>query len=526
VNLYGNPILNPKTDQPTAADLDALTVAVVGGLHDHARCNIGFGTADAESCATFKSESGENPTECNRLFSDTLYVTAFADNTAEEIGSIDSLESGLTIDWTTVSGDGRGFGFLLLGNAAGIESTLAQTLEDVSASATASLELSGTAEPTLEHLGSTSVGELAIEGGVTPTLDDAALDASGVGPGAPITGSSTQTLGDLASTAIGELDVVGSTSTTLEAATLQASGEVALTGSTTGALDPITLEASGTSSEVATGSTDQTLDALTSVGAGELAISGSSGQTLAPLASVAVATLALIGNVAATLEAVTLGGGDALGLFELLKVRIGDWLGADTNRLPEQARGDALNLIQRQVLCNHDLRYGEVNDTLTLQAGVPTYALPTEWRWVLSLGYTNPSTGSRIDLIRLSKEAFDIRYPDPTDTGPPRHYAIWETVLYIGPTPDQNLTLNRNWYRYLPDLENGAPNNTNAFVEQAWDVLFFGALAHISRYMLEDSRAPMWEEKFMELEADLAGEHEREKRPGRVPIPQLTEGSP
>jgi hypothetical protein len=24
VNLYGNPILNPKTDQPTAADLDAL----------------------------------------------------------------------------------------------------------------------------------------------------------------------------------------------------------------------------------------------------------------------------------------------------------------------------------------------------------------------------------------------------------------------------------------------------------------------------------------------------------------------
>jgi hypothetical protein len=188
---------------------------------------------------------------------------------------------------------------------------------------------------------------------------------------------------------------------------------------------------------------------------------------------------------------------------------------------PLRINQQSLNLIQRQVLGNHDLRYGEVNDTLALQDGVPTYALPDDWRWVLSLGYTNPSTQSRIDLIRLSKEAFDIRYPDPTDTGPPRHYAIWETVLYIGPTPDQNLTLNRNWYRYLPDLENGAPNNTNAFVEQASDVLFFGALAHVSRYVLEDPRAPMWEAKFLELEADLAGEHEREKSSGRVPPPSL-----
>ena len=204
--------------------------------------------------------------------------------------------------------------------------------------------------------------------------------------------------------------------------------------------------------------------------------------------------------------------------FETLKTKILDWLGVDVQRLPEQARGDAINLIQRQVMRNHDLRYGERSDTLALSVNDATYALDTDWRNPLSLWYINPSTGSRIDLVRLSKDEFDIRFPDPSDTGTPSNYAVWGTTLYVGPTPNVGITLNRNWYGYLPDLQNGAPDNTNAFVEQAWDVLFFGALEHTSRYLLEDPRAPMWAERFKELEADLAGEHQREKSSGRVPV--------
>lgn len=203
--------------------------------------------------------------------------------------------------------------------------------------------------------------------------------------------------------------------------------------------------------------------------------------------------------------------------YETLKSKLGDWVAADIKRLPELVRGDCINFAMREAMRNHDLRFGEISDTIALAAADREYDIPPEWRNPLSLWYVNPATDSKIDLIRLSKDEFDARYPDPTTTGTPRHYAAWGLVLYIGPTPGEALTLNRNYYRFLPDLENGAPDNTNAFVVQAWDVLFFGALARASAYILEDPRAPMWEGQFMKLASQLANEHQREKSSGRVP---------
>lgn len=203
--------------------------------------------------------------------------------------------------------------------------------------------------------------------------------------------------------------------------------------------------------------------------------------------------------------------------FETLKTRIGDWLGVDTVRLPDAVRGDFLNLIQRRVMRSHDLRFGETTDTLAVAAQDGEYPLPTGWRSPISLWYLNPSTDSRIDLVRLSKDQFDALHPDPAVTGTPANYAVWGDVLYLGPTPEQSFSLNRNYYRLLPDLADGSPDNTNDFVTEAWDVLLFGALEYASKYLLEDQRAPMWEARFTELESDLASEHQREKSTGRIP---------
>lgn len=202
--------------------------------------------------------------------------------------------------------------------------------------------------------------------------------------------------------------------------------------------------------------------------------------------------------------------------FESLKSKIGDWLGVDTTRLPDSVRGNCINLIQRRVMRNHDLRFGEVFDTLAVASGDHDYTLPTGWRSPLNLWYINPTTSSRVDLTRIPKDRFDATYSDPSDMGTPAHYTIWGSTLYLGPTPDQSFTLNRNWYTYLADLADGSPNNTNEFVVQAWDVLLFGALEEASKYLLEDSRAAVWGTRFAELEADLAGEHQREKSVGRI----------
>lgn len=203
--------------------------------------------------------------------------------------------------------------------------------------------------------------------------------------------------------------------------------------------------------------------------------------------------------------------------FETLKALMGDWLGVDSVRFPDAARGACLNFIQRRVIRNHDLRFAEITDTLAVTAGIYTYVLPAGWRSPLHIWYINPSTEARIDLVRQAKDDFDARHSDPSILGTSTTYTIWGQTFYIGATPEASFTLNRNYYAFLPNLVDGAPNNTNPFVEEAPDVLFFGALGHASKYLLEDPRAPMWEAQFAELEADLAGEHQREKSSGRIP---------
>lgn len=202
--------------------------------------------------------------------------------------------------------------------------------------------------------------------------------------------------------------------------------------------------------------------------------------------------------------------------FETLKTKLRDWLGMDTERLPDAVCGDCLNLVQRRIMRFHDLRFGETTDTFTATAGVPSYALPANYRSPLDFSYTHPATGSRAVLRRRQKDQFDALHPDSTKTGRPANYAIWGDQLYLGPTPDSNLTVTRNYYAYLDDLSDGAPSNTNDLVTAAWDVLFFGALEEATKYGIEDARVPMWAERFRELETDLVREHQREKSVGRI----------
>ena len=203
--------------------------------------------------------------------------------------------------------------------------------------------------------------------------------------------------------------------------------------------------------------------------------------------------------------------------YESLKTKMSDWLGVDTTRLPDAVRGDCINLIQRRVLRQHDLRFGEISSTLAISANDRDYALPTGWRSPLSLWYISPTTAARVALTWRQKDEFDAEHSDPTAGGSPVHYTVWGSLLYVGPTPDISFTLNLNYYRFLPDLVDGSPNNTNAFVEQAWDVLFFGALEEASKYTLEDPRAAIWGGRYYELLSNLVGEHQRSRSAGRVP---------
>lgn len=202
--------------------------------------------------------------------------------------------------------------------------------------------------------------------------------------------------------------------------------------------------------------------------------------------------------------------------FETMKTRLGDWMQVDTTRLPDAVRGYVINQVQKRIQRKHDLRFGEIVDTLAVTANDRDYDLPDLWRTPLSLWYINPETDARVDVGRLPKDLFDARYADTTETGTVANYTVWGNVLFLGPTPEVSFTLNRNYYAFLADLADGSPNNTNEFIRKADDVLFFGSLEWITKYLIEDARAPTWAAISQELETDLVSEHQREKSAGRA----------
>lgn len=201
--------------------------------------------------------------------------------------------------------------------------------------------------------------------------------------------------------------------------------------------------------------------------------------------------------------------------FEEMKTELGTWLDADTTRLPDATRGLIINICQRELLRTNDLRFGEVTSSIVTVNGTRNYALPTGWSRAYSIWYNNIG---KCDLSRKTKEEFDILYPVSTEKGEPIHYTVWGGNIYLGPTPNAVFTINHNYYRVLPDLVDGSPNNTNDFVANAWEALLFRALWYATKFLIEDAREATWHSMAQLFENKLIIEHARARTSGRRPV--------
>lgn len=200
--------------------------------------------------------------------------------------------------------------------------------------------------------------------------------------------------------------------------------------------------------------------------------------------------------------------------FSDLKTRLADWMGAaNAVRFPQTVRGDLINIALRELCRLYDTRYNETSDTLATVAGTASYTLPATWSRPYELWYLHPTSGDRVVVDFLLKQEFTRNYPDPTDRDLPAHFTVWGTSLYLGPTPDRVLTINRDYYAILAELS--ADGDTNAFTTNAWEAVLFRALADASRYGIEDARVPMWKDRAQELADQLVIEHTRARSTGR-----------
>ena len=200
-----------------------------------------------------------------------------------------------------------------------------------------------------------------------------------------------------------------------------------------------------------------------------------------------------------------------------MKTAIQDWLGTDATRLPDSIRGDCLNIVQYELLSHNELSFGEFSDTFSTVVATRGYVLPTGWVQPHTLWYINPDTTSVVFLRYLDKERFDLNFPDSAKTGKPSAYTVWGQQIQLGKTPDVVVTVNRNYFRTLADLADGAPNNENDLTKNAWQVLLYGGLKESERFGIEDARLPQWTARYNELKDALVTQHARARTSGRRP---------
>jgi hypothetical protein len=210
--------------------------------------------------------------------------------------------------------------------------------------------------------------------------------------------------------------------------------------------------------------------------------------------------------------------------FEQMQAAMADWLGirdADTNRLPSSVRQDIINMTQAELCRMYDFRFLEADATISITLGNSSFSLPSDWSRPYAIQY-QAGTNAPTFLEQLSVEEFDVRYPaDSTAaSGKPLHYAIWGSTIKTGPKSDGNYSAAARYYKKLPDLANGAPNNTNDFLTNAWDVLLWACLGQGSLYGIEDNRLGTFQQRAQQAIDRLSIEHARNRTAGRRPVSQ------
>ena len=111
----------------------------------------------------------------------------------------------------------------------------------------------------------------------------------------------------------------------------------------------------------------------------------------------------------------------------------------------------------------------------------------------------------------LNKDVNFIRqaYPDPTDTGLPRYYALFgptvnsggitdELTFILGPKPDANYTVELHYY-YYPESITVAADGRTWLGDNFDSVLLYGSLVEAYTYMKgEQDMMGLYNQKFME----------------------------
>ena len=131
------------------------------------------------------------------------------------------------------------------------------------------------------------------------------------------------------------------------------------------------------------------------------------------------------------------------------------------------------------------------NSVIPLVIGTSTVSLPTDFLSTFSVAVVL-STGDWEYLLNKDVNFLRSAYPDPTDTGTPRYYALYGTqgnplvqTLELAPTPGATLNLQVAYNAY-PESITTAVSGRSWLGDNYESVLFNAVLVETARFMKQE----------------------------------------
>tara|TARA_R100000231_G_C5315567_1_gene161837 strand:- start:653 stop:1297 length:645 start_codon:yes stop_codon:yes gene_type:complete len=152
---------------------------------------------------------------------------------------------------------------------------------------------------------------------------------------------------------------------------------------------------------------------------------------------------------------------------------------------------------EERILKLVDLDYFRKNVTASVASGNKFLALPSDYLATFSLSIIN--SGSNEFLLQKDVNFLQEYSPDPTVTGLPKYYALFDVDnLILAPTPNQSYTAELHYY-YRPQSITSSSSGTSWFGENAPDVLLYGCLVEAYTFMKgEPTIIQLYEKRFTE----------------------------
>lgn len=171
---------------------------------------------------------------------------------------------------------------------------------------------------------------------------------------------------------------------------------------------------------------------------------------------------------------------------------------------------DFITLAESRISRDLRLRKQITFTNLTTVSGVKTVALPSDW---LEFENVSVATSPERQLVYVPVEHIDTKYPDGGGTATPAVFTIEGDNMVFGPIPDAAYTLNIYYYARFPAL---ASASTNWLLTNHPGIYLHACLHQAYLYLMNEQKAEMYKELYLENVLKLQGIDERSSHSGSV----------